>query len=221
MKLGPGSSLAHDARAVGMNSNKLFVSLVPWVLFTIIAGHAGVDFVGWAAAAAAAATFFIAVRSRRDRTVDGRPSSLKLIDVAGVVTFAALTVLAFSGSHDLREHIVDYGRGVCALVLAVIMLGSLLVVPFTEQYAREQVPQAYWHSPVFRVLNWHVSAAFGLAVLVMAASHFLSGWLESRGDLTTIRNVVLNWAVPIVVLLAAIRYTERLKGDRAPTQQAE
>ena len=67
------------------------------------------------------------------------------------------------------KHIVDYGRGVCALILAVIMLGSLLVVPFTEQYAREQVPPAYWHSPVFRVLNRRISAAFGLAVLVMAA----------------------------------------------------
>ena len=97
------------------------------------------------------------------------------------------------------------------------MLGSLLIVPFTEQYAREQVPPAYWHSPVFRVLNRRISAAFGLAVLVMAASHLLSGWLESRGDLTTIRNLALNWAVPIAVILAAIRYTERIKGDRAAT----
>ena len=29
-----------------MNLNKLFVSLVPWVLFTIIAGFGGADFVG-------------------------------------------------------------------------------------------------------------------------------------------------------------------------------
>jgi hypothetical protein len=204
-----------------MNSNKLFISLVPWVLFTIIAGHAGADFVGWAAATAAVVSFVIAVRGLRDRTVDGRRSSLKVIDVAGVVTFAVMTVLAITGSHGLRQHIADYGRGACALVLAVIMLTSLLVVPFTEQYAREQVPQAYWHSPVFRVLNRRISAAFGFAVLVMAASHFLSGWLESRGDLTTIRNLILNWAVPIAVILAAIRYSERLKGDRAPTLGAE
>jgi hypothetical protein len=201
-----------------MNSNKLLVSLVPWVLFTIIAGHAGADFVGWAAATAAVVTVVIAVRGLRGRTVDGRRSSLKVIDVAGVVTFAVMAVLAFTGSQGLREHIVDYGRGACALILAVIMLGSLLAVPFTEQYAREQVPVAYWHSPVFRILNRRISAAFGLALLVMAASHFLSGWLESRGDLTAIRNLILNWAVPIVVILAAIKYTERLKGDRTPTQ---
>ncbi len=200
-----------------MKSNKLFVSLAPWLLFTIIAGRAGADFVGWAAAVAAIATVFIAVRGRSARTIDGRRSSLKIIDAAGVVTFAAMAVLAFTGSYRLREHIVEYGRGVCALILALIMLGSLLVVPFSEQYAREQVPPAYWHSPVFRVLNRRISAAFGLAVLVMAASHLLSGWLESRGELTTIRNLTLNWGVPIGVILAAIRYMERIKGDRAAT----
>jgi hypothetical protein len=204
-----------------VSSHKMFVSLIPWVLFTIIAGRAGADFVGWAAAAAATMILVIAVRDIRDRTIDGQRANLKVIDVAGLVTFAVMSVLAFTGSHGLREHIVLYGRGVCALILAVIMLGSLLVVPFTEQYAREQVPRAYWHSPVFRVLNRQISAAFGLAVLVMAASHFLSGWLESRGDLTSIRNLLLNWAVPIVVILAAIRYTDRIKGDRAPTRTAE
>jgi hypothetical protein len=200
-----------------MNSNKLFVSLAPWLLFTIIAGRAGADFVGWAAAVAAIATAFIAVRGRGTRTVAGRRSSVKIIEVAGVITFAAMAFLAFTGSHGLREHIVEYGRGVCALILAVIMLGSLLIVPFTEQYAREQVPPAYWDSPVFRVLNRRISAAFGLAVLVMAASHLLSGWLESGGDLTPIRNLALNWAVPIAVILGAIRYTDRIKGDRAAT----
>jgi hypothetical protein len=73
---------------------------------------------------------------------------------------------------------------------------------------------------VFRALNRRISAAFGLAVLVMAPSHILSGWLESRGDLTPTRNLLLNWAVPIIVILAAIRYTERIKGARTPSQTA-
>ncbi len=199
-----------------MNSNKMVVSLVPWLLFTIIAGRVGLDFVGWAAAVAAVAICVIAVRGMRVRTIDGRRCSIKVIDVAGAVTFSVMAVLAFTGSDGVQQHIVDYGRAVCALILAVIMLGSLLIVPFTEQYAREQIPQAYWHSPVFRVLNRRISAAFGIAVLVMAVSHFLSGWLESRGDLTTMGNLTLNWAIPILVILVAISYTERLKGDRAP-----
>jgi hypothetical protein len=194
--------------------NKLLVSLLPWVAFTIVAGRAGANFVGWAAAVATAMTVVIALEGRRRRRADGRRPTLKVIDGAGVVTFAVLTGLAFTGGPDLKRHIVDYGRGACALVLSVIMLGSLFIIPFTEQYAREQTPPAYWHSPVFRALNRRISAAFGLAVLVMAASHFVSGWLASRGDLTTIRNLALNWVVPIVVIGAAIHYTERIKGDR-------
>jgi cytochrome bd-type quinol oxidase subunit 2 len=196
-----------------VNSKKMFISLIPWVLFTIIAGRAGADFVGWAALVAGVLTLGIAIKGVSDRTADGSRSTLKVIDVAGIVTFAVMTVLAFTGSHGVREHIVDYGRAACALVLAIVMLGSLLVVPFTEQYAREQVPRAYWRSPVFKSLNRHISAAFGIAVLVMAAGHFVSGWLESRGDLTAILNLILNWAIPILVILRAIKYTDRVTDD--------
>jgi hypothetical protein len=203
-----------------VNSKKMFISLIPWVLFTIIAGRAGADFVGWAALVAGLLTLGIAIKGVSDRTADGSRSTLKVIDAAGIVTFAVMTVLAFTGSHGVREHIVDYGRGACALVLAIVMLGSLLVVPFTEQYAREQVPRAYWHSPVFKSLNRHISAAFGIAVLVMAAGHFVSGWLESRGDLTSILNLILNWAIPILVILRAIKYTDRVTDDGATHEQA-
>ena len=203
-----------------MNPKKMFISLIPWVLFTIIAGRAGADFVGWAALVAGVLTLGIAVKGVSDHTADGSRSRLKVIDAAGIVTFAVMTVLAFTGSHDVREHIVDYGRGACALVLAMVMLGSLLVVPFTEQYAREQVPRAYWHSPVFKSLNRHISAAFGIAVLVMAAGHFVSGWLESRGDLTSILNLILNWAIPILVILRAIKYTDRVTDAGSTHEQA-
>jgi hypothetical protein len=123
-----------------MKSSKMFLSLIPWVLFTIIAGHAGANFVGWAAAVAGLMTLAIAIKGTTDRTADGRRSSLKVIDAAGVITFGVMTALAFTGSHSLRQNIVDYGRGSCALILAVVMLGSLLFVPFTEQYARESTP---------------------------------------------------------------------------------
>jgi hypothetical protein len=35
-------------------------------------------------------------------------------------------------------------------VLAVVVLGSLLVVPLSEQYARESTPADLWHQPAFR-----------------------------------------------------------------------
>ncbi|HEX4018514.1 MAG TPA: hypothetical protein VHX15_17380, partial [Frankiaceae bacterium] len=93
-----------------------------------------------------------------------------------------------------------------------------------EQYAREAVPRDYWHSPVFRAVNRHITAAFGIAILVMAASHFYSGYRESQDDLSRGLNLVLNWAIPIVVVLAAIKYTNRItasdSGDGSDAETA-
>lgn len=141
----------------------MLISFIPWVAFTLVAGHAGAGFVGWAAALAGLLTLGIVVSGWSGRTAYGSRSRLKIIDVMGIVTFVAMAALAFTGSGDVREHIVDYGRGACVLVLALVMLGSLLAVPFTEQYARESVPRQYWHSPVFRAINRRISAVFGVA----------------------------------------------------------
>src|SRR6202000_2022892 len=89
---------------------------------------------------AGVAVLAIMVRSRRERTANGTRPSLKAIDVTGVLTFAVIAGLAFTGSDALRDHLADYGRGGCAVVLALVMFASLLVVPFTEQYAREVTP---------------------------------------------------------------------------------
>jgi hypothetical protein len=190
-----------------MNSKKMLISLIPWVAFTLLAGHAGTGAVGWAAALAGLLTVAIAAWGMRERAADGSRSSLKVIDAAGIVTFAAMAALAFTGSPTLREHIADYGRGSCALILALVMLGSVLVVPFTEQYARESVPRQYWHSPVFRAVNRRISTVFGLAVLVAAVCHLYAGYLDAHADLIPAANLALNWVTPVLSVLAAINYT--------------
>jgi hypothetical protein len=193
-----------------MHSKKMLISLIPWILFTVIAGHAGANPVGWAAAITGLLALGIAVTGITQRKVDGSRSSLKVVDATGIVTFAGTAALAFTGSPGLRQDIVDYGRGACALILAIVMLGSLLIIPFSEQYARESVPRAYWHSPIFRSINHHVSAAFGIAVLLMSVGHFYSGYLDSHGGTSTTTNLVLNWVIPVLVILAALIYTDRL-----------
>ena len=186
---------------------KMLISLIPWVAFTLLAGHTGAGAVGWAAALAGLLSVAIVAWGMRERAADGSRRSLKAIDAAGIVTFATMAALAFTGSPTLREHIADYGRGSCALILALVMLGSLLVVPFTEQYARESVPRQYWHSPVFRAVNRRISAVFGLAVLAAAACHLYAGYLGAHAGLTDAANLALNWVIPVLAILAAINYT--------------
>jgi hypothetical protein len=196
-----------------MSSNKMFYSLIAWAAFTILAGHGGTGFVGPAALIATVIAAAIAVYNTRG-------SSLKIIDATGVVTFTAMTVIAFAGDDAVRSHIVDYGRGGCGVVLALVMLGSLLVMPFTEQYARESVPQPYWDSPIFHAVNRKITAVWGGAIAIMAGGHILAGYLESAGELHRRTNLALNWALPIALVLGAIKLTGQITGSGRTAQTA-
>ncbi len=82
---------------------------------------------------------------------------MKIIDGAGVITFAAIALAGFFGGHQVDELLGHYGRGIAALVLAAIMATSAFTIPFTEQYARESVDPQCWDSPMFRAKNKSIS----------------------------------------------------------------
>jgi hypothetical protein len=192
-----------------MHSKKMFYSLVPWAVFTLAAGRGGTNYVAPAALVATVLALGIAVYNTRG-------SSLKIIDASGVLTFAVITAIGFVSGDPVRRHLVDYGRGGAALILALVMFASLLFMPFTEQYARESVPEQYWHSPVFHALNRKLTAIWGTAILIMAGGHLLSGHLEAAGDLHRRTNLTLNWIVPVLLVLGALKLTRQFTSDRAP-----
>jgi hypothetical protein len=191
-----------------MNSKKMIFSLVPWVAFSLVVNKGGSGAVGFAALGAAVLALFFTLRTAKHEKA-------KVIDLAAIVTFAVIAGLAFTGSSALKDNLAEYGRGGSALVLAVVMLGSLLFVPFTEQYARESVPQEYWGSPVFRAVNRKISAIWGLAILAMSGSHLVSGYIEATGTLGRRENLVLNWVIPILLVLGAIKFTNSATSDHS------
>ncbi len=189
-----------------MNSKKMFLSLIPWVLFSVVVNRRGADAAAIAALGAAALSLVFLIK-------DAAKSGIKIIDVTGVLTFGALGVWGLIGGSSVDDWLADYARGGAAIVLAVIMLGSVVTVPFTEQYARESVPQEYWHSPVFRSVNRKISALWGVVVLVMGCGHLLAGVIDPiTNPLPGARPVdlLLNWVVPIGLILLAVKGTQRL-----------
>ncbi len=198
-----------------MNSKKMFLSLIPWVVFSVVINRRGADAAAIAALAAAALSLVFLVKNSQQ-------GGVKVIDVTGVVTFGALAFLGFFGGQSLTDWIADYGRGTAALVLAVIMLGSAITVPFTEQYARDSVPRAYWTSPVFRAVNRKISALWGITALVMGFGHLLAGAIDPASNpVAGARPVdlILNWGVPIALILFAVNRTKQISGgagDDAP-----
>jgi hypothetical protein len=193
-----------------MNSNKMFLSLIPWAAFSVIINRRGADAAAIAALAAAALSLFFLIKQ-------SQKGGVKIIDVTGVATFGVLAFTGFSGGPSTTNWIADYGRGTTALVLAAIMLASAITVPFTEQYARESVPREYWKSPAFRAVNRKISALWGGVAAVMGAGHILAGQIDPASNpVAGARPVdlILNWALPIALILFAVNRGKQI-GDAA------
>jgi hypothetical protein len=189
-----------------MNSNKMFLSLIPWVVFSVIINRRGADAAAIAALAAAALSLFFMVK-------ESQQGGVKVIDVTGVATFGALAFVGFSGGQSVTDWIADYGRGTAALVLAAIMLASAITVPFTEQYARDSVPRESWRSPAFRTVNRKISALWGAVAALMGAGHLLAGRLDpATNPVAGARPVdlFLNWALPIALILFAVNRSKQI-----------
>ena len=197
-----------------MDSKKMFLSLIPWVIFTVGVQALGPASAGLASIAAlACAVILLMINSR---------GGLKLIDLTGIVTFGAMSVLALAGGAGVADLVADFGRGGSALVLSVVMLVSAVTVPFTEVYARESVPREFWHSSAFRSVNRRISATWGAIIAAIACGHLAYGYLASvspDGLVPRPGNLILNWAIPIGLVYLGIHLTTKAS-EQASRQEA-
>jgi hypothetical protein len=217
MQSPPNGGLASEELVV--NTKNFFLSFLPWVAFSVLATSHGAHGAVTACLVATGLSIWFAVKGSR-ASQSGR---VKLIDATGIATFGAMTVIAALGNTAVQNHVIDFGRGGATFVLGAVMLGSVLFVPFTEQYARESVPQEYWHSPVFRSVNRRISTAWGVAVLLMASGHLLAGAIDpASAPKSGARPVDLlcNWVIPALLVLWAINYTKKVSADAGSATSA-
>ncbi|MER6259290.1 MULTISPECIES: hypothetical protein [Streptomyces] len=175
-------------QAVGAGS--VFLSFAPWIIFGVVASPSTWEYAALAALVAAI------VLSGKDM-LRGR---LRVLDMAGIVFFAVLSILALALDRGQLIWLETYAQVISNGLVAVVALGSLLVDPFTAQYARESTPREYWHSPVFLHINRVLTAAWGLVFVLMTVSTWLAIRFPSQDDW-------FNWVVPVVLLVWAIRFT--------------
>ena len=94
--------------------------------------------------------------------------------------FALIAVLGFTlGKADDRWLATWGGAGV-GIVLGLIILALVPVMPFTEQFARETTPQAYWASPTFKKINRVLSAAWGVAIFAVGLSRVAAAAIDGH-----------------------------------------
>jgi hypothetical protein len=70
-------------------------------------------------------------------------------------------------------------------LLGIVLVSLAIGRPFTIQYAREQVPEQFWASPIFtsvnRAITWVWAAAFAVMVAADAAAEWVSAipiWVD-------------------------------------------
>ena len=168
----------------------IFIALIPWIVFTVLASHSSLKLGSLAALAAAIVIAVPGVRA-------GRP---KLIEVGGVVTFIGFVVVAFVVDASTAHWVARYARGIAALILSLIAFASLFFTPFTEQYAREQVPQQYWGSPKFKEINRKLTTMWACIFAAMVPFHVLAGAIDTKAG-----NIIFNWAIPLGLVVWGIK----------------
>nr|WP_296774235.1 hypothetical protein [Rhodococcus sp. (in: high G+C Gram-positive bacteria)] len=199
-----------------MDAKMMLLGLAPWALFSVLTERLGTDAVGIAALVACAGSLVLALYGARGK------GGFKIIDAAGVVTFGGIAAVSFLGGASVNDTLADFGRGGATFVLAAVMAISVVTVPFTEQYARDSVDPQYWGSPIFRAKNKAISALWAGAVFAMAVCHVIAGALASAAGLSGAHpgNLLLNWILPIALIVFAVKRTKAIAGDHTTDTQA-
>jgi hypothetical protein len=179
----------------------LILAFLPLIIFSVLARflpHGDIGVAGLAAAAIA----LIAILASRPVWPP------KILNTCSLALFAVLGVLGFTvGSHDDRWLATWGGAGV-GLVLGLTILILIPLMPFTEQFARETTPQAYWSSPTFKKINRVLSAAWGAAIFAIGVSRVAAAAINGH---TTRRlpELLLGLVVPGVIILYMLRFSKR------------
>ncbi len=183
-----------------MKSSKLILTFLPLIAFSVLARFLPHGYIGVAGLVAAVIALVAILASRPVWPP-------KIIGSCSLVLFTLIAVLGFTvGSHDDRW-LATWGGAGMPLIIGLIILVLVPVIPFTEQFARETVPQAYWSSPTFKKINRVLSAGWGLAIVAVGVSRIAAAAINGH---TTRRlpELLLGLAVPCVILLYMLRFSK-------------
>jgi intracellular septation protein A len=182
------------------------LGFAPWIIFTVLCAPTTWE---WATLTALIAAVVLAVPDWR------RSREVSLLDVVSVVFFAVLSVLALVVDRaDLlwvenRAQLLSSG-----VLTVVVVLGIAIGRPFSEHYARQSVPRRYWASPTFHRINVVISAVWAVAFAVNALC-------DAVVMLAPGTSTLLNWVVPALAIVAAVRFTMWYPDHASGEQEGE
>ena len=193
----PPRQASHSVQ--GMKSLTLILAFLPLIAFSLLSRFLPHGYIGIAGLAAA----LIALIAIGTSHPVWPP---KILNTCSLVLFTLIAVLGFTlGKADDRWLATWGGAGV-GIILGLIILALVPVMPFTEQFAREATPQAYWSSPTFKKINRVLSIAWGLAIVAVGLSRVAAAAIDGH---TTRRlpELLLSLAIPVVIVIYMLKFS--------------
>jgi len=188
-----------------------FLPLIAFSLLTKLLPHGDIGYAALVAAIFALISIFIQ-----------RPYwPPKILNAASLVLFVVLAIAGFAGRAGTDRWLAIWAGAGVGLILGGAILLLLPVMPFTEQFARESTPPAYWNSPTFKQINRVLSTGWGLAIVALGVSRLLAALLDQHSSSHRLPDLLLGTAVPIVIIVYMLRfsrsYPERVTGHSTDT----
>jgi hypothetical protein len=184
-----------------MKSLPLIITFLPLIAFSLLARLLPHGDIGAAGLIAAACALLVMLASKPRWPP-------KILNAASFVVFLIVAILGFTlGKHDDSWLATWAGTGV-ALILGAIILLLIPVMPFTEQYARQQVPREKWASPVFRQIHRTLSAAWGIAIMAIGAARVGAEAIEKHTSSHHLAEILLGTVVPVGILYVMLRFSK-------------
>jgi hypothetical protein len=178
----------------------LVLAFLPLIAFSLLARWLPHGYIGVAALVAAVVALIAILASR-----PAWPP--KILNSCSLVLFALFAVLGFTlGKNDDRWLATWGGAGV-GIILGLIILALVPFMPFTEQFAREATPQAYWSSPTFKKINRVLSAAWGVAILAIGISR-VAGAVISEHTTGRVPEILLGLVIPVAIIVYMVKFSK-------------
>jgi hypothetical protein len=121
----------------------LIIAFTPLIVFSLLSRVLPHGYIG-VAGLVAAVSALIAVAISRPVWPP------KILTVCSLILFTVIAVLGFTLGKNDDRWLATWGGAGIGIVVGLIILALVPIMPFTEQFARESTPKAYWGSPTFK-----------------------------------------------------------------------
>lgn len=189
-----------------MNPFMLLISFSPWIVFGIISGHS-----------LASLEIALGVSLVLTILISYRDLKKKMIVSWVTLIYFLITCLLVIVLHQYA--IIPFIGIASSAVLTLIAFGTIAVgLPFTMQYARQEVPQERWNDPVFIRINRDMTAGWGLLFLVGLINSVIQ---FSYPDFLGILGDAVMYITIVVGMVFTMKYPAYAKKKAAEAQKIQ